>query len=74
MSSKVLSLFKTFGNQLFNFFSRGSELRVWQTQDQTGGIWWNVYDPTTQQTARLLSEMEVRVWIEQRYYGKADYR
>lgn len=70
----VLSTLKTFGQNLLVLLSQGSELRVWQTQDRSGVIWWNVYDPMTQQTARLLSEVDVRVWIEQRYHGNPDRR
>ncbi|MDX2216406.1 MAG: hypothetical protein SFY66_24290 [Oculatellaceae cyanobacterium bins.114] len=74
IGSAALSVLKTLGQQLLAFLSHGSELQIWQTQNRSGEAWWNVYDPITQQTVRLLSEMEVRIWIEQRYRGNADSR
>ena len=45
-----------------------SELRVWQTCDQLGEIWWSAYDPSTGRSIHQVSETDVRRWIEQRYY------
>lgn len=69
-SSNVLSLVKTIGHHLLSYLSQGSELRVWQTTDRQGTTWWNVYDPVTQRSVRLISEAEVLTWIEQRYSKK----
>lgn len=45
------------------------ELRVWHTCDDEGNIWWNAYDPTTNRSIYSITEEQMRVWIEQRYYS-----
>lgn len=41
------------------------EVRIWQTTDGVGGVYWNAYDPQSGQTITTDSEAELRVWIEQ---------
>jgi uncharacterized protein YaeQ len=45
-----------------------NEPQVWQKCDRSGETFWHVYDPDTRQFARFNSELEVRFWLEQRYY------
>ena len=44
------------------------EPRIKQRRDRSGEAFWQVYDPLTGKSARLNSELEVRFWLEQRYY------
>lgn len=42
--------------------------KVGQIKDYLGNTIWCVYDPITGQSARLSSEVEVRLWLKERYY------
>ncbi|MBD1867415.1 hypothetical protein H6F95_08910 [Cyanobacteria bacterium FACHB-471] len=44
------------------------EPQISQKRDRSGEVFWRVYDPTTGESARFNSELEVRFWLEQRYY------
>lgn len=56
----LLSILRTLsGNQ---------EPQVKQWRDRSGEIFWRVYDPITGESARFNSELEVRFWLERRYY------
>lgn len=46
------------------------EIKVWKKSDWHGNTWWQVYDPLTNRSASLGSELEVMMWIEQNYYKK----
>lgn len=46
-----------------------AEPRVWQKVDRQGRtICWQVFDPVSGQTIPFGSELEVRLWLEQRFY------
>lgn len=45
------------------------EPQIWQTRDRQGDLIWHVYDPMNNQSSVFQSEMEVRVWLDQRYNG-----
>lgn len=45
-----------------------SEPRVWQKRDRFGQIYWQVYDPIRDRSARFSSEQEVRQWLEENFY------
>ena len=45
-----------------------SEPRVWQERDQSGQLYWRVYDPTHDRSISFYSEQEIRRWLEKRYY------
>jgi hypothetical protein len=45
-----------------------NELKVWQKTDRQGRRKaWHVYDPTDNRVTCFGSELEVRLWLEQRY-------
>lgn len=48
-------------------FFRQSEFKIRQRRDRHGNLWWIVYDPSTNRSAQLAFEDEVRMWIEQSY-------
>ena len=43
------------------------ELQVWQKTTRQGDIYWEVYNPATDQTAYFGSEAEFLKWVERRY-------
>ncbi|HEY9779635.1 MAG TPA: hypothetical protein V6D09_05810 [Leptolyngbyaceae cyanobacterium] len=49
---------------------RKPEVQIWQTGNRAGKTWWNVYNPNTGELAKLGSEQEVRIWLEQSYYKR----
>lgn len=53
---------------ILNTLSGNEEPQIRQNRDRSGEIFWRVYDPTTGESARFNSELEVRFWLEQRYY------
>lgn len=50
------------------YLSTSSEPHVWRSQDSTGQVIWNAYDPLTRRSIERVSMNEVRVWLEERYY------
>lgn len=52
---------------LVNYFTHPSELRIWQTRDRFGNPYWQAYDPATGKSISSGSEAEIRAWIEQLY-------
>lgn len=64
---------KTGMQQLGQFFQQrsgdASEPKVWQKFDRQGNPQgWRVFDPGTGRTIALSSELEVRLWLERRFY------
>lgn len=56
-------------NWLMDAIFHGDELKVSQKVDRQGRIIaWFVYDPQIGQSICFGSEMEVRLWLEHRYY------
>ncbi|MBE9180543.1 hypothetical protein IQ268_18440 [Oculatella sp. LEGE 06141] len=45
-----------------------SEPQIRQLRDRDGNVQWRSYDPITGQINFFSSEVEVRTWLEQRYY------
>lgn len=55
--------------QIFvRFFASGNELQVWTKKDRHGHISWHAYDSISGQRVSRDTEIEMREWIEQRYY------
>ena len=53
--------------QMAASLTKAPEPRIGIVKDSFGKTVWCVYNPTTGQSARLASETEVRIWIEERY-------
>ena len=53
--------------KIIRFLSSNSEPRIEFKRDRLGNHFWRVYDPNTNQSATFSSELEVRIWLEQRY-------
>ena len=56
------------GQSFINYLTRSPEPQVCQKSDRAGNTWWSVYDPNTGGSSNLSSEMEVRMWLEERRY------
>jgi hypothetical protein len=58
--------------QLWNGWVRilkpSSDPSVTQKRDRSGHQSFEVYDPMTQKYGEFGSELEIRAWLEQRYY------
>lgn len=67
-SSKLLAVLGRIGNLLTKLLTPSNEPKIWLSKNCYGGIQWNAYDPITGRQASLMSEDEVRTWLEQRYY------
>lgn len=50
------------------FLSASSEPHVWRTRDQAGQVYWDAYDPITEERVQSLTEAEMRAWLEDRHY------
>ncbi|NJL41258.1 MAG: hypothetical protein HC840_15155 [Leptolyngbyaceae cyanobacterium RM2_2_4] len=53
---------------ILEILSGNKEPKISQRRDRRGESFWRVYDPITGESARFNSELEVRFWLEQRYY------
>lgn len=53
---------------LTEFSKPNYEPKIWQTTDNNGATWWNVYDPIAAHTFYMASEEEVLFWLDQ-YHG-----
>ncbi len=50
------------------YLTRPPEPKVRKKSNRRGEIWWEVYDPNRHLTANFTSELEVRMWLDQRHY------
>ncbi len=67
-SKPHFSLINSIWKYIVTAMANGHEPRIWKSTDRAGNTWWHGYDPITDQTVCLDSEVEMRVWIEERYY------
>lgn len=54
--------------QIIVSLNKEPKAKVGQVKDYYGNTIWCVYDPITGQSARLNFEVEVRLWLKERYY------
>jgi hypothetical protein len=52
---------------LQSIFAGNAQVRIRLITDASGQCWWNVYDPSTHQSAQLASEAELRTWLDKRF-------
>lgn len=61
--------FRNLWQHLAHILAVSYEPKVWQKVDRQGRtVGWRVFDPESGQTIPFGSELEVRLWLEQRYY------
>lgn len=72
--SPVQALMNEAASLAFNFwqrfsvaFSQKNEPRIWQSK-RKGKTVWHAYDPNTGDSAVRSSELEMLIWLEERYY------
>jgi hypothetical protein len=51
------------------YFASSAEPSIRFERTGYGRSQWTAYDPTTQQSVTIDSELEMRIWLENRYYG-----
>ncbi|TVP66548.1 MAG: hypothetical protein EA342_11575 [Leptolyngbya sp. LCM1.Bin17] len=57
------------GQRLVRFLTANpAEPRIWQSSQRGQVIWW-IYDPVSQRRQSFQSELEVRQWLDSRYYS-----
>ncbi len=64
---QAISLVYRLGQAVTNFLRCSTEPQVWQKRDRHGNLCWQLYDPSTNQSATFASADEVRMWLEERY-------
>jgi hypothetical protein len=72
MFDPVMTWLTHVGQAIANAVCSNHEPQVWEKKDRNGTLYWNVYDPATGYSARLASEMEVRIWLERHYTRSFD--
>ena len=68
--SNVTQGLKTVMGQLLRFFAPDNTPKVRTVRTRQGEIWFDVYDPVTQQRLNQRSEEGLRIWLEQRHNAK----
>lgn len=53
---------------VFNFLLGNNSIKIHESYDAEGNLFWQVYDSTTGRSAQFYSEQEVRIWLEERYH------
>lgn len=43
------------------------EPKIWEKRDRSGNVFYKVYDPITGISNQFSSDLEVRIWLEERY-------
>ena len=64
----LTSMPKEVWTSVLKLMTGSSEPMIHKQCDRRGQISYSIYDPSTQHTIAGLSETEVRVWLEERYY------
>lgn len=70
LPSKVAHGLKMVMEQLLRFFAPDNTPKVRTVRTRQGEIWFDVYDPVTQQRLNQRSEEGLRIWLEQRHNDK----
>ncbi|WP_017303124.1 hypothetical protein [Spirulina subsalsa] len=55
-------------HRLFQWLLGNNEPKIRLERDNSEQIYYQVYDPVTQERQRYLTEQEVRIWLEKRYF------
>jgi hypothetical protein len=63
----LISGYQYLQQQISQYFQQIDEPRTTQKRDRDGNVYYQVYDPRTQDSAIFGSESEIRWWIEQHY-------
>lgn len=55
-------------SRIMAFLSVSSDPYIWTAVDASGQVVWNAYDPQAGRRVERLSEREMTIWLEERYY------
>jgi len=66
--TKAVSGLRSIWQALLTYCLTSSELSVWTKTNRAGQLVWKAYDPTTQTQVEFVSEQDLRIWLEERYY------
>lgn len=73
LSRLMLGFAKQVGAAMAATLTRDShDPHISRYYDIYGRLIWSAYDPRTKQTFVTRSEMELRAWLDARYYGQSD--
>jgi len=53
--------------RVLGWFAPSHEPHIWSTTANDGQTCWHIYDPMYQQRLTMVSEEEVRIWLDERY-------
>ncbi len=68
IKSSIFSRLQIVGQLFVRFFASGDQLQVWTKKDRRGRISWHAYDSGSGTRVSRDTEVEMREWIERRYY------
>jgi hypothetical protein len=71
-STKVAARLRHIWQSLLSYLSNANELRVWKAADAAGRSIWKAYDPLTQNRVEFANELDLRIWLEERYYHRPE--
>ena len=61
----IVDIFNTIKHRLI---VNKNEPHITQKRDRYGNLYWQIYDYQTNKSYTFGSDLEVRAWLEQRYY------
>lgn len=67
------AVLRRLGQELVARLAVSDEPRVWPGRTPTGQSVWNAYDPITGRSINLVSEAELRTWLEDLHYNEGRY-
>lgn len=71
LKARIVRGFQAVGrslSQLSQPLFKQPDVQVWCRRDESGNVWWSAYDPASQRSVDHISQEQMLVWIEQRYY------
>ncbi|NEO25809.1 MAG: hypothetical protein F6K03_02640 [Kamptonema sp. SIO4C4] len=69
--SPLVATLQRWTQGLMSLLEGSDEPHITLCKSAKGETYWRVYDPKHRFTAMFATEQEVRVWLEQRYYGSS---
>lgn len=67
LKSQCLTQLRRLGRAVARYISLSDEPKIYQCTGRQGEQYWRIYDPRLNQNITLSTDIEVRLWLEQRY-------
>jgi hypothetical protein len=64
----LLPRLKQIWHDFLELWTLNPEPRIWEEIDQSGKMFWRVYDPKRDRTLKLDTKEQVLAWLEERYH------